>query len=66
MKLFYIDYFILDEKKERVNKFYETIELYAENYEEAEKKLFSRIGSEAEIYSVFNEDEDKKFVEEDN
>ena len=47
MKLFYIDYFILNEKKERVNQFYETIELYAENYEEAEKKLFSRIGSEA-------------------
>lgn len=52
MKSYLIDYYL----KEGKNEFWETIEISAENYEDAEHKLHEQICGDVEIRSVFSEE----------
>ena len=56
MKTFLFDYFLLDVGKRRMSEYYETTEIYADNYEDAEKKLYISKG-DVEIFSIFTEEE---------
>ena len=55
MPNYLIDYYTLNKEGERDSEFYETIELEAENYEDAEVKLY-RCRGEVEITSMFTEE----------
>ena len=55
MQNFLIDYYTLNTEGERDSEFYDTIELEAENYEDAEVKLYRSKG-EVEITSIFTEE----------
>ena len=56
MKTFLFDYYFLDEKKEPVSDYHETFEVDADNYEDAEIKLYRSRG-DVEIVSTFWEEE---------
>ena len=56
MKTFLFDYYFLDEKKERISDYYETFKVDADNYEDAERKLYRSRG-DIEIVSTFCEEE---------
>jgi len=55
MKTYLIDYYFLNDKRQRENEFYETIEIEAENNDDAEKELFRSLG-DVEIASIFCEE----------
>ncbi len=56
MKTFLFDYYLLGRKKERIYDYYETFEVDADNYEDAEIKLYRSRG-DVEIVSTFWEEE---------
>ena len=56
MKTFLFDFYFLDEKKERDSDYHETFEVDADNYEDAEIKLYRSRG-DVEIVSTFWEEE---------
>ncbi len=56
MKTFLFDYYFLDQQKRRIYDYYETFEVEADNYEDAEIKLYRSRG-DVEIVSTFWEEE---------
>ena len=56
MKTFLFDYYFLDQQKRRIYDYYETFEVDADNYEDAEIKLYRSRG-DVEIVSTFWEEE---------
>ena len=56
MKTFLFDYYFLDEKTERISDYHETFKVDADNYEDAERKLYRSRG-DIEIVSTFWEEE---------
>ena len=55
MKTFLFDYYFLDQQKRRIYDYYETFEVEADNYEDAEIKLYRSRG-DVEIVSIFCEE----------